>query len=182
MQDERYGHAIANLLEQGQIDALFTIGFDMNVADADCQQVNSGGTDELGGFRRIGSRACVKGQLASRHAARKLSHLTLDRDIMSVGELRDRGDASRHLSGKSRGISEHHQIEAGSNGRDYPVIAWTFIENQCAWNRRRGRRRSPQRGVDWQSFAGHAIAAQKCTVETKNYRRAGFFGGVDHAL
>ena len=93
VQDQRHRNAPADLVRAASRSRLaLAARLDVDIADADGQQVDARGRDELGRRVRVGRKPAVRRSASSRRTG-QLAQLALDGNARAMGQPRDRGDA-----------------------------------------------------------------------------------------
>ncbi len=181
VQDERCAHAGGDGFQAVEVEGALAFDQDVDVADADGQQIDAGLLHKRPGLLRVGhGRASLH---MAGGAARQLPEFRFHGHAARMRIGHDFFHPLRIVRRRSLGVGRHDEIEAGVARAADPVIARAFVEDEAARHGRGRRGRLAQRGVHFQAFLKPAFrAAQEIAVEANDDGRAGGFCGVDHAL
>ena len=118
---------------------------DMNVADADREQVYSGRADE--GSRAVGIRLLALTVREGWDARRKLAEFGLDRHVARPRVVDEISHPPHIVVVGSGWVRRHDEIEAGGDCGPGPVVLRAFVEDEAAGNFRVGRGGPAERSI-----------------------------------
>ena len=131
-----------DLRQSFEIEILFSFDQDMDVADTDCEQIDSSLLNKTGRQLRDRSPGCHSLSRLPRKVNGQPQPPPRRRDNVQIQSTQRRAGCNFRLGGSR--ISRHNEIKSGEYGTAHPIVVRAFIENEPTRYRRAGRRRFSQ--------------------------------------